>query len=37
MKGTGIIKKLSDTPSGHSVFTIYKTLVRPHFDYVDII
>ena len=37
MKGTGIIKKLSDTLSWHSLFTIYKTLVRPHFDYVGII
>ena len=37
MKGIGIIKKLSKTLPQHALLTIYKSFVRPHFDYGDII
>ena len=37
MKGIGIIKKLSKVLPRHSLVTIYKSFVRPHLDYGDII
>ena len=37
MKGIGIIKKLSKVLPWHSLVTIYKSFVRPHLDYGDII
>ena len=37
MKGIGIIKKLSKTLPWHALITIYKSFVRPHLDYGDII
>ena len=37
LKGIGIIKKLSKSLPQHSLFTIYKSFVRPHLDYGDII
>ena len=37
MKGIGIIQKLNKTLSRHSLITIYKSFVRPHLDYGDII
>ena len=37
MKGIGIIKKLSKVLPPHSLVTIYKSFVRPHLDYGDII
>ena len=36
-KGIGIIKRLSSTLSRNSPLTIYKSFVRPHLDYCDII
>ena len=36
-KGIGIIKKLSKTLPWHSLITIYKSFVRPHLNYGDII
>ena len=37
MKGTGIIKKLSKKLPRHSFIIIYKSFVRHHHDYGDII
>ena len=37
MKGIGIIKKLSKTLPWHALIPIYKSFVRPHLDYGDII
>ena len=37
MKGIGIIQKLNKTLSHHSLITIYKSFVRPHLNYGDII
>ena len=37
LKGIGIIKKLSKSLPRHSLVTIYKSFVRPHLDYGDII
>ena len=34
-KGTGMLKKLSNYH--HSLVTLYKTFIRPHLDYADII
>ena len=36
-KGIGVIKKLSNILSRDALFTIYKSFVRPHLDYGDII
>ena len=36
-KGIGIIKRLSNTLHGKSLLTIYKSFIRPHLDYCDII
>ena len=37
MKGIGVIQKLNKTLPCHSVITIYKSFVRLHLDYGDII
>ena len=37
MKGIGIIKKLSNVLPRKSLITIYKSFVRPHLDYSDLI
>ena len=37
MQGIGIIKRLSNTLPRKSLLTIYKSFIRPHFDYCDII
>ena len=37
MKGIGIFKKISKTSPQHALITIYKSFVRPHLDYGDII
>ena len=37
MKGIGIIRKLTEAVLQHSLITIYKSFVRPHLDYGDII
>ena len=37
MKGIGIIKKLSTALPRYSLTTIYKSFVRPHLGYGDII
>ena len=37
MKGKGIIRKLNKALPQHSLITIYKSFVRPHLDYGDII
>ena len=37
MKGIGVIKRLSKMLPQHSLLTIYKSFVRPHLDYGDII
>ena len=37
MKGIGIIKKLSKALPRYSLTTIYKSFVRPHLGYGDII
>ena len=37
MKGIGIIKKLSNALPKKSLITIYKSFVRPHLDYGDLI
>ena len=37
MKRIGIIRKLNKGIPEHSLITIYKSLVRPHLDYGDII
>ena len=36
-KGIGIIKRLSNTLPRNSLLTIYKSFIRPHLDYCDII
>ena len=36
-KGAGIIKRLSNTLSRHSLLTISKSFIRPHLDYCEII
>ena len=36
-KGIGVIKKLSNILPRDALFTIYKSFVRPHLDYGDII
>ena len=35
--GIGILKKLSGFLRSHSGITLYKSFIRPHLDYVDII
>ena len=37
MKGIGVIQKLNKTLPCHSLITIYKSFMRPHLDYGDII
>ena len=37
MKGIGVIKRLSKMLPRHSLLTIYKSFVRPHLDYGDIL
>ena len=37
MKGIGIIRKLSNVLPIKSLITIYKSFVRPHLDYGDLI
>ena len=37
MKGIGIIQKRSKTLPRHALTTIYKSFIRPHLDYGDII
>ena len=37
MKGIGAIKRLSKMLPQHSLLTIYKSFVRPHLDYGDIL
>ena len=37
MKGKGVIQKLNKTLSSYSLILIYKSYVRTHLDYVDII
>ena len=37
MKGICIIKKLGNVLPRKSLITIYKSFVRPHLDYVDLI
>ena len=37
LKGIGIIKKLSKSLPLHSLVTVYKSFMRPHLDYGDII
>ena len=36
-KGIGVIKILSNMLPQHSLITMYKAFVRPHFDYRDIL
>ena len=36
-KGIGVMKKLSNTLSRDALLTIYKSFVRPHLNYGDII
>ena len=36
-KGIGIIKRLSNTLPRKSLLTLYKSFIRPHLDYCDII
>ena len=36
-KDIGVIRKLHYVPPRHLLLTIYKSFVRPHFDYGDII
>ena len=36
-RGIGIFKKLSGFLTRHSLITIYKSYIRPHLDYTDII
>ena len=36
-RGIGILKKLSRFLPSHSLVTLYKSFIRPHLDYVDII
>ena len=35
--GIGVLRKLRHILPRHSLITIYKSFVRPHFDYYDII
>ena len=37
MKAIGVIQKLNKTLPRHSLITIYKSFVRPHLDYGDMI
>ena len=37
MKGIGVIKRLSKMLPRHSLLTIYKSFVKPHLDYGDIL
>ena len=37
MKGIGVIKRLSKMLPHHSLFTIYKSFIRPHLDYDEIL
>ena len=37
MTGIGVIQKLSKTLSCHFLITLYKSFVRPHLDYSDIV
>ena len=37
MKGIGIMRKLNKAIPQYSLITIYKSFVRPHLDYGDII
>ena len=37
MKGIDVIQKLNKTLPRHSLITVYKSFVRPHLDYGDII
>ena len=37
MKGIGVIKRLSKMFSQHSLLTIYKSFLRSHLDYGDIL
>ena len=37
MKGIGVIQKLNKTPPWDSLIMIYKSFLRPHLDYGDII
>ena len=36
-RGIGMIKKLQSKLSGNALLTIYKSLIRPHLDYGDIV
>ena len=36
-KGIGVIKKLNNTLPRKALLTLYKSFVRPHLDYGDII
>ena len=37
IRGIGILKKLSGFLPRHSLITLYKSFIRPHLDYTDII
>ena len=37
MKGIGVMKRLSKMLPQHSLLTIYKSFVKPHLDYSDIL
>ena len=37
MKGIGVIKRLRKILPQHSLLIIYKSFVRPHLDYGDIL
>ena len=37
MQGVGVIRKLSKILPRHSLITIYKSLVKPHLDYGDVL
>ena len=36
-RGIGVIEKFNKTLPRHSLITIYKSFVRPHLDYGDVI
>ena len=36
-RGTGIIKELQSKLPRNALLTIYKSFIRPHLDYVDIV
>ena len=36
-RGIGILRKLSGFLPTHSLITLYKSFIRPHLDYADII